>query len=176
MAHFASVWAPYTSESKEALAAYPEIQRELRLALQTVGRKLGLFLKRRERVKQEGSRRAVFMRYLPEIADAVAEINRGAFAERLTAERASQRLSVASEPLEDSNTFVATPPTPKEIDAVIKRSQSSGDIYMKLLAVANRKTALADVRYDDSGNRIDPNEEEKDELEGDSSVYIVSKD
>ena len=47
---------------------------------------------------------------------------------------------------------------------------------MKLLAVANRKTALADVRYDDSGNRIDPNEEEKDELEGDSSVYIVSKD
>ena len=46
MAHFASVWAPYTSESKEALAAYPEIQKELRLALQTVGRKLGLFLKR----------------------------------------------------------------------------------------------------------------------------------
>ena len=49
-------------------------------------------------------------------------------------------------------------------------------IYMKLLAVANRKTALADVRYDDSGNKIDPNAEEKDELDGDSSVYIVSQE
>ena len=176
MAHFASVWAPYTSESKEALAAYPEIQRELRLALQTVGRKLGLFLKRRERVKQEGSRRAVFMRYLPEIADAVAEINRGAFAERLTAERAAKRVRLELEPREGENTARARAATPEEIATAIKRSQSSGDIYMKLLAVANRKTALADVRYDDSGNKIDPNAEEKDELDGDSSVYIVSQE
>ncbi len=37
MVHIASVWVPFTSESKEAVASYPEIQKELRLALQSVG-------------------------------------------------------------------------------------------------------------------------------------------
>ena len=73
--HLASVWVPFTSESKEAIAAYPEIQKELRLALQAVGRKLGMFLKRRQRVKQEGERRSIFLRYLGEVADALSEIN-----------------------------------------------------------------------------------------------------
>ena len=58
MVHMASVWVPFTSESKEAIAGYPEIQKELRLALQAVGRKLGMFLRRRNRVKHEGQRRA----------------------------------------------------------------------------------------------------------------------
>lgn len=75
MVHLASVWVPFTSESKEAIASYPEIQKELRLALQAVGRKLGMFLRRRQRVKQEGQRRAVFMRYLGEVATAVSTIN-----------------------------------------------------------------------------------------------------
>ena len=73
--HLASVWVPFTSESKEAIAAYPEIQKELRLALQTVGRKLGMFLKRRQQVKREGERRSVFLRYLGEVADALSEIS-----------------------------------------------------------------------------------------------------
>ncbi len=164
MAHFASVWAPYTSESKEALAAYPEIQKELRLALQTVGRKLGLFLKRRERVKQEGSRRAVFVRYLPEVAQALAEINRGEFAQKRTTERLLERRLQ----IDDENASF-------DLDAELKRSQSAGDYYLKLLAVANRKTALADVRYDDGGNVITP-KEENDELDSDSSVLIVEQE
>ncbi|MDR1958843.1 MAG: DNA topoisomerase VI subunit B [Planctomycetaceae bacterium] len=77
MVHVASVWVPFTSESKEAIAAYPEIQKELRLALQSVGRKLGIYLRRRERVKQEGERRNLFLRYLGEVAAAVSSINRG---------------------------------------------------------------------------------------------------
>jgi DNA topoisomerase-6 subunit B len=68
------VWVPFTSESKEAIAAYPEIQKELRLGLQAVGRKLGMYLRKRQRVKQEGERRSVFLRYLDEVANAVAEI------------------------------------------------------------------------------------------------------
>ena len=110
------------------------------------------------------------------LAEAVAEINRGAFAERLTAGRAAKRVRLELEPREGENTARARAATPEEIATAIKRSQSSGDIYMKLLAVANRKTALADVRYDDSGNKIDPSAEEKDELDGDSSVYIVSQE
>jgi DNA topoisomerase-6 subunit B len=75
MVHMASVWVPFTSESKEAIAGYPEIQKELRLALQAVGRKLGMFLRRRNRVKHEGQRRAIFLRYLGEVARAVSGIN-----------------------------------------------------------------------------------------------------
>jgi DNA topoisomerase-6 subunit B len=75
LVHIASVWVPFTSESKEAIAAYPEIQKELRLGLQAVGRKLGMYLRRRSRVKQEGERRTIFLRYLGEVARAVSEIN-----------------------------------------------------------------------------------------------------
>ena len=76
MIHMASVWVPFTSESKEAVASYPEIQKELRLGLQAVGRKLGMYLRRRIRVRQEGERRNIFLRYLGEVASAVSEINR----------------------------------------------------------------------------------------------------
>jgi hypothetical protein len=71
MVHMASVWVPFTSESKEAIASYPEIQKELRLALQAVGRKLGMYLNRRQKVKQEGERRSIFLRYLGEVSDAL---------------------------------------------------------------------------------------------------------
>jgi DNA topoisomerase-6 subunit B len=74
MVHVASVWVPFTSESKEAIASYPEIMKELRLALQTVGRKLAIYLNRRKRVRQEGERREIFLRYLGEVAHAVATI------------------------------------------------------------------------------------------------------
>jgi DNA topoisomerase-6 subunit B len=82
MVHMASVWVPFTSESKEAIAGYPEIQRELRLALQAVGRKLAMFLRRRDRVRHEAQRRQIFLRYLGEVADAVQAIN-GADRQRL---------------------------------------------------------------------------------------------
>ena len=75
MVHMASVWVPFTSESKEAIASYNEIEKELRLALQSVGRKLGIFLRRRKNIKQEGERRSIFLRYLGEVANAVSDIN-----------------------------------------------------------------------------------------------------
>ena len=82
MIHMASVWVPFTSESKEAIAGYPEIQKDLRLALQAVGRKLAMYLRRRNQVKHEGQRRQIFLRYLGEVAGAVSRIN-GADRDRL---------------------------------------------------------------------------------------------
>jgi DNA topoisomerase-6 subunit B len=46
------------------------------LALQSVGRKLGMYLRRRMKVRQEGERRNVFLRYLGEVATAVSDLNR----------------------------------------------------------------------------------------------------
>ena len=45
------------------------------MALQSVGRKLGMYMKRREKVKHEGERRSIFMRYLGEVATAVSGVN-----------------------------------------------------------------------------------------------------
>ena len=75
LVHMASVWVPFTSESKEAVASYPEIQKDLRLALQAVGRKLAMFVRRRQKVTQEGERRNVFLRYLGEVAESVHTID-----------------------------------------------------------------------------------------------------
>ncbi|MFN9592791.1 MAG: DNA topoisomerase VI subunit B, partial [Pirellulaceae bacterium] len=51
--HIASVWVPFTSESKEAVASYPEIEKELRLAIQAVGRNLAGFLRKRQAIQAE---------------------------------------------------------------------------------------------------------------------------
>lgn len=123
--HLASVWVPFTSESKEAIAAYPEIQKELRLALQAVGRKLGMFLKRRQRVKQEGERRSVFLRYLGEVADALSEISGNE----------------------------------REV------------IYENLVAVARRKTAVADTQFGEDGKPI-----EEDDADFGENVLIVTQE
>ncbi len=70
MLHMASVWVPFTSESKEAIADYDEIRQEIRLALQECGRKLGTYLNRRRKQKYEGQRRDVFERYIKEVVAA----------------------------------------------------------------------------------------------------------
>lgn len=68
MIHMASVWVPFTSESKEAIADYDDIRKEMKLALQECGRKLGTYVRRRQRMKRESEKRDVFERYIGEIA------------------------------------------------------------------------------------------------------------
>jgi len=68
LVHMVSVWVPFTSESKEAIADYDEIRKEMKLALQDCGRKLGTYLRRRKRMARESERRSVFERYIGEIS------------------------------------------------------------------------------------------------------------
>ena len=68
LVHMASVWVPFTSESKEAIADYDEIRKEMKLALQECGRKLGTYLRRRKQMKKQSERRGIFERYIGEIA------------------------------------------------------------------------------------------------------------
>ena len=72
--HMASVWVPFTSESKEAIADYDEIRKEIKLALQECGRRLGVFLRRRERAKGEFRRRNIFELYIEEVVEACARL------------------------------------------------------------------------------------------------------
>ncbi len=75
MIHMASVWVPFTSESKEAIADYDEIRKEMKLALMECGRKLGTYLRKRAKMKRESERRDVFERYIGEISMAVNALN-----------------------------------------------------------------------------------------------------
>ena len=74
LVHIASVWVPFTSESKEALASYPEIMKEIRLALMEAGRRVGIFIRRRKREADEEKKRAYISKYIPTIGEALQEI------------------------------------------------------------------------------------------------------
>ncbi len=75
--HMASVWVPFTSESKEAIADYDEIRKEITLALRECGRRLGAFIRRRERAHSEDRRRNIFELYIEEVVDSCNRLKGG---------------------------------------------------------------------------------------------------
>ena len=108
MIHMASVWVPFTSESKEAIADYDEIRKEMKLALQECGRKLGTYIRRRQKMRREGQKRDVFERYIGEIAKACNAIV-GADPEELyeaLMKQAKRRTEIADATLDEDGQFV----------------------------------------------------------------------
>ena len=74
MVHMASAWVPFTSESKEAVASYSEILKEIRLALQECGRQMQKFLRRRKKVADEMKKHSYIEKYIPHIGQALRDI------------------------------------------------------------------------------------------------------
>ena len=74
--HMASVWVPFTSESKEAVANYPEIIDEMKLALQECGRQLGTHIRAKYRAREALMKKNTVLRYAPEIASALHELTK----------------------------------------------------------------------------------------------------
>ncbi len=72
--HIASVWVPFTSESKEAIAHYDEIIKELKLALQECGRKLGTHIRKGRKLLGEHKKRNYIQTYIPIIGEALQEL------------------------------------------------------------------------------------------------------
>ena len=72
--HVASVWVPFTSESKEAVAHYPEIMKEIRLAVQECGRRVGEQINRQRRAAEAERKKSYVSQYIGHIADALQEI------------------------------------------------------------------------------------------------------
>ncbi|WP_456330000.1 DNA topoisomerase VI subunit B [Archaeoglobus sp.] len=72
--HLASTNIPYTSESKESVAAIPEIVDETRLALQEVGRRVKEYLDRKNRQQKKRKKEEMIGKVLPLIAEKVCEI------------------------------------------------------------------------------------------------------
>jgi DNA topoisomerase VI subunit B len=74
LVHIASVWVPFTSESKEAVAHYPDILKEIQLAAQECGRKLATFIRKRKAADYQAQRRSIFELYIGEVAAAIGKI------------------------------------------------------------------------------------------------------
>lgn len=125
MIHMASVWVPFTSESKEAIADYDEIRKEMKLALQDCGRKLGQYIRRRQKMKREGERRDVFERYIGEISRACNALT-GTDTEELyeaLMKQAKRRTEIADAQLDEEGKFIKDEhgKLAKEEDVIIVR-------------------------------------------------------
>ncbi len=74
--HLASVWVPFTSEAKEAVAHYDEVVREIRLALMECGRKLGTWVKAQQAERWETQRKSLFEKYIVELSASIHSITK----------------------------------------------------------------------------------------------------
>jgi len=108
MIHMASVWVPFTSESKEAIADYDEIRKEMTLALKECGRKLGQYIRRRERMKRDAQKRDVFERYIGEISRACNYLTGTDTQELYDAllNQAKAKTEIADAQLDDEGNFI----------------------------------------------------------------------
>ena len=69
--HMCSAWVPFISESKEAIAPYPDIVKEMKLAIQDAGRNLSRYLSGKRRAGDARRRIQIFERYSGEVASSI---------------------------------------------------------------------------------------------------------
>lgn len=74
LVHMASVWVPFTSEGKEAIADYPEIRKEMKLAVQEVGRKLKRHLSQKRKAKVQAEKKQKLTSYGKLLAPSLGEL------------------------------------------------------------------------------------------------------
>ncbi|EFD92389.1 MAG: DNA topoisomerase (ATP-hydrolyzing) [Candidatus Parvarchaeum acidophilus ARMAN-5] len=72
--HIASVWVPYTNESKNSVASYPVITKEIKLALQELVRNLSVFLNRKHKSSLFQERINLFDKYGIELAYSLSKL------------------------------------------------------------------------------------------------------
>jgi DNA topoisomerase-6 subunit B len=72
--HIASVWVPFTSESKEAIAHYPEIIKEIKLGINECGRRLSSYVNKKRCIQAESKKRGYIETYIPYVGEALKEL------------------------------------------------------------------------------------------------------
>jgi DNA topoisomerase-6 subunit B len=72
--HMASVWVPFTSEAKEAVAHYPDIIKEVKLGLQEAGRRASVHVRQKARIAHQLKRRSIFERYIDEVSESLQRL------------------------------------------------------------------------------------------------------
>ena len=176
MIHMVSVWVPFTSESKEAIADYDEIRKEMKLALQECGRKLGTYLRRRQRMKRDADKRDVFERYIGEIArscHALTGTDPDALYQALI-QQARRRTEIADAQLDDEGRFIASSDNgrldddegvliidrnetdPRQLDATEPAEQTAESTRTPARKTPRKKTASKTAKRPASGGAPKP--------------------
>jgi DNA topoisomerase VI subunit B len=144
--HMASVWVPFTSEAKEAIAEYDEIMDEIKRALQECGRKLGIWIRKRQHAKNEFERRNIFQRYIEEVAEACKKLKNG----KLDADKLKKQLQKIAEEVtggEETDEILKKKKAEEEDElenTVILTPQGlKGDINAKAAEAAGHAPAIA---------------------------------
>ncbi len=129
LVHMASVWVPFTSESKEAIADYDEIRKEIKLAIAECGRRLGVLLKRKRTKVAYARRRDVFTRYIDEVVNAVGEmtrLNRAEFRGHLL--KLSERYTAAADmDFDDHGKVIRKSAEPGLADTIVVDRRDDGE-------------------------------------------------
>lgn len=152
MIHMASVWVPFTSESKEAIADYDEIRKEMKLALMECGRKLGTYLRKRLKMRRESERRDVFERYIGEIARSLEAIN-GTDARAVydaLMKQAKARTAVADQELDDEGKVLRDEPDVEDGVVIVPEAQA---LAAPVAAPVNAEAAAPVARDADAPSR-----------------------
>ncbi len=76
LVHIASTQVPYKGVGKESISDVPEIEHEIRIALQEAARKLRIFLSRKKRQEEVRRRIINIARFIPEVARSLALLAR----------------------------------------------------------------------------------------------------
>jgi len=158
LVHMASVWVPFTSESKEAIADYDEIRKEIKLGLMECGRKLGTYLRRRKRMKREAERRSIFERYIGEIANACSEItgdDAASIYEALLAQ-ARARTEEADQQLDEDGNIIDTGGRLSTDEDVIIVDDDQRASHATASAPTSNGTSEVGGAEDDDENSTDP--------------------
>jgi DNA topoisomerase-6 subunit B len=74
LVHVASVWLPFTSESKEAIAPYDEIVREIELGIKNALRELSIYIKKKRALETIGDKYKNLYGYGLEVIDSLSSI------------------------------------------------------------------------------------------------------
>jgi len=74
LVNFVSVYVPYTGAGKLAIAAEDEIVAEIRMALMDAARGVGSYLSGLKRAEDKEKRKQIFLKYIPEVAEALHDV------------------------------------------------------------------------------------------------------
>jgi DNA topoisomerase-6 subunit B len=149
MIHMASVWVPFTSESKEAIADYDEIRKEMKLALMECGRKLGTYLRKRQAMLRQAERRDVFERYIGEISNSVGKIS-GANVKKLyeaLLHQAKRRTAIADAKLDEEGKTV-------KIEEELKNDESVVMVQARVAAPGLEESKSEEPQVTDEQGRV----------------------
>ncbi len=76
LVHIASTKVPYKGVGKESVSDVPEIEREIKLAVQEVARRLKHYLTKKEKEEEIQKKVTTFLKYVPEVARSLAILSR----------------------------------------------------------------------------------------------------